>query len=621
VSLLETHRTLRQGWVSMGGSSLGESMLGRVPAAWRDWLSNGTLLAVALVATMAISREIDRAADPSDMGLDHGRHLASSSAYDGAKRSLQDIWDEDNGPVKLILTYVLVIVLGSLAAGAGVGGGGLFVPIYWLVLNAGPKGAVPLSKATILGGAVGNFLSISRQRHPKASRPMIDYESSTYMQSGELLGVVFGVLLNKLLPAIVIIVFLILILSFNSFRTIKKGIQIRKKETAAFAKEAAKNKEAGAAGATSAQADSDVVHATPSTPMGTGAVDPPMQVTEGEEAKVEDVKIDSKPKLGSEGYIAYGSCVAMANGNGSSNGGANGSANGAGDAEMEIKVEALEGKGAKESSAELTAILEAEACQFPLWAWALLASMTSFQIAHSFISKVIQSSSSCVEYGYWLWYITPVFVLSAFMVVTAVILHRKHTRKEAAGFPYLEADMQWTTTLLLKFPKTALMAGITAGLLGIGGGMIIGPLFLSIGMEPQVGTSSCAFMILWTALSGVIAYGADDNIGWELAITCVSIGFISGQIGQRLVNRVLKETGRPSYVVFLLGGIIGAATIAMSAGMIAKMVQGDYNADDKVIDGEPVFYIGTGFGCDPKDDPYPTLNSTANASGSTDGRL
>ncbi len=52
-----------------------------------------------------------------------------------------------------MITTVLILVLGSLAAGAGIGGGGLFVPIYMVLLGAGPKGAVPLSKATILGGA------------------------------------------------------------------------------------------------------------------------------------------------------------------------------------------------------------------------------------------------------------------------------------------------------------------------------------------------------------------------------------------------------------------------------------------------------------------------------------
>ena len=59
-----------------------------------------------------------------------------------------------------------------------------------------------------------------------------------------------------------------------------------------------------------------------------------------------------------------------------------------------------------------------------------------------------------------------------------------------------------------------------------GGGMVIGPLLLSIGMEPQVGTSSCAFMILWTAFSGVVIYGVDGKLGAELAIWCVGFGFI-----------------------------------------------------------------------------------------------
>lgn len=55
-------------------------------------------------------------------------------------------------------------------------------------------------------------------------------------------------------------------------------------------------------------------------------------------------------------------------------------------------------------------------------------------------------------------------------------------------------------------------------------------------------------MILWTAFSGVVAYGADDHLGAELACCCVAIGFVSGQLGQRGVNAVLKKTGRPSYV-------------------------------------------------------------------------
>ena len=108
-------------------------------------------------------------------------------------------------------------------------------------------------------------------------------------------------------------------------------------------------------------------------------------------------------------------------------------------------------------------------------------------------------------------------------------------------------------------------------------------------------------MILWTAFSGVVIYGVDDHLGAQLAVWCVGFGFVSGQIGQRMVNTILKKTGRPSYVVFLLGSIIGAACIAMATTLIIKMSIGDYDANDVIEPDEKIethlFYLGSGFGC------------------------
>ena len=109
----------------------------------------------------------------------------------------------------------------------------------------------------------------------------------------------------------------------------------------------------------------------------------------------------------------------------------------------------------------------------------------------------------------------------------------------------------------------------------------------------------------------MVLYISDERLGWQLMCVCVSVGFVSGQLGQRLVNTVLKKTGRPSYVVFLLGAIIGTATVAMAAGMIVKFAQGDFNADGDTEPGEPVFYIGSGFGCD--SDPAPEDFTDASA--------
>ena len=60
----------------------------------------------------------------------------------------------------------------------------------------------------------------------------------------------------------------------------------------------------------------------------------------------------------------------------------------------------------------------------------------------------------------------------------------------------------------------------------------------------------------------------------SILVWCVFFGFLSGQIGQRGVNHVLKKTGRPSYVIFLLGGVIGVAVVAIVSGFLAGVATG-----------------------------------------------
>jgi hypothetical protein len=83
---------------------------------------------------------------------------------------------------------------------------------------------------------------IGVKHHPDApKRPLIDYEVSTFMQAGELLGVTIGVICNVLLSDLWILIFLFVILMYNGWRTLKKGSQKYKQETAAFASESQRN--------------------------------------------------------------------------------------------------------------------------------------------------------------------------------------------------------------------------------------------------------------------------------------------------------------------------------------------------------------------------------------------
>jgi len=240
-------------------------------------------------------------------------------------------------------------------------------------------------------------------------------------------------------------------------------------------------------------------------------------------------------------------------------------------------------------SPELQKVLDEDAAQFPVWAWSMLAPMTIFTVIYAIVKKNVVST--CGPVGYWLWYLSPVPVLGLFMYATARVLKTKHNRRVEVGYVFHGdgedkpdyRDLKWTDETLRQYPAIAILAGVAAGLLGIGGGMVIGPLFIQLDMQPKVGSSSCAFMILWTAASGVVQYAFAGKLGWQFILYGIVVGFISGQLGQRGVDQMLKKSGRPSYVIFLLGGIVLTACIAMTCSGSYKLIKGIADGDDLFV--------------------------------------
>ena len=96
----------------------------------------------------------------------------------------------------------------------------------------------------------------------------------------------------------------------------------------------------------------------------------------------------------------------------------------------------------------------------------------------------------------------------------------------------------------------------------------------------QVGTATTGFMILFTALGGTVKYLAVGRLPWRFLLWFGSIGALGGQTGQRLVKKLLMQTGRPSIVVLILGSIIGLAVVIMTTMGIVGGVQDSQKGED-----------------------------------------
>lgn len=130
-----------------------------------------------------------------------------------------------------IIGSICAFVAGVLAAGSGLGGGGLLVPLYILAMGLSSHEAVPLSKATIFGSSIASFVINVRAKHPVVrDRPLIDYETVLMMEPMTLAGTIIGVNMNAVFPEWLITVCIVLLLTKTAQRTFTKGLKIFREE-------------------------------------------------------------------------------------------------------------------------------------------------------------------------------------------------------------------------------------------------------------------------------------------------------------------------------------------------------------------------------------------------------
>lgn len=108
---------------------------------------------------------------------------------------------------------------------------------------------------------------------------------------------------------------------------------------------------------------------------------------------------------------------------------------------------------------------------------------------------------------YWLIYLAylPFALLITYYVSNKIL--KEYTYRKAIGFEYSDQDIKWdSNNIRSKFPLYGFFSGVLAGLLGIGGGLILGPLLLELGLHPVVSTATTNFLVLFTSSSTSIQF-------------------------------------------------------------------------------------------------------------------
>ena len=98
-----------------------------------------------------------------------------------------------------------------------------------------------------------------------------------------------------------------------------------------------------------------------------------------------------------------------------------------------------------------------------------------------------------------------------------------------------------------------------AGMLGIGGGMVLAPLFLSMRAHPLQASATSNLMILFSASSAALSLGMAGRVNAEFAALLGACGCVSSFVGVTVVAGAVRRSGKARGWVFLFACVFVSA--------------------------------------------------------------
>ncbi len=126
------------------------------------------------------------------------------------------------------------------------------------------------------------------------------------------------------------------------------------------------------------------------------------------------------------------------------------------------------------------------------------------------------------------------------------------------------AEMSLDALLLLGLGGAV---GFLSGMFGVGGGFLMTPLLIFIGVPPAVAVGTEANQVVAASVSGALAHWRRGNVDFRMGAVLLVGGFVGSTLGVWLFT-ILREIGQVDfaiavcYVVFL--GIVGALMVVES---------------------------------------------------------
>jgi uncharacterized membrane protein YfcA len=358
---------------------------------------------------------------------------------------------------RVILGPILIFLTACIAAGSGGTGAGVVnVPVLLMVQSLVPAEAVVTSQAAIMGGSLAGLLMYAPRSHPfDKARSIFEVDVVLLLLPAMLCGTLYGILFNTASPYWFVFTLLIFIALWGVWKTIGKFRTLWNLETQQ--KAAAARIEEESAALIAAHEHDHETH---------------IEVLRAKKAAAKFQNSDSSS-------IEAAALAPATKG------------------ELTVAAPAMTYTSfapPKNNEEELAAIDAPKTVTLrdSGFAWKMWCVVGLFVIVGVLNllrgGKPGQISVAGIEFcstDYWIFTGLETPALIALSVVIGVYLVRRTAREKQFSRFDQDVDLDWNTVRVIWYPIMAFFAGVFASMIGFGGGLLLSPLMLDLGIAPQ----------------------------------------------------------------------------------------------------------------------------------------
>jgi uncharacterized membrane protein YfcA len=149
---------------------------------------------------------------------------------------------------------------------------------------------------------------------------------------------------------------------------------------------------------------------------------------------------------------------------------------------------------------------------------------------------------------------------------------------------YMYLPIALTSVNYLLVVGLGLAVGLLSGLFGVGGGFLMTPLLMMIGIPPTIAAATDANQIVAASASGTFSHWRLGNVDVKMGIYLLIGGFVGGAAGVQVIKALRAAGGadfliKMTYVVML--GVVGTFMFFESLHALRKNKQGAAKAAPK----------------------------------------